>query len=839
MSRRNSEPASGALYDQLPRLSAWVRLAVKAAPLAPVSGRAGRLGATGRRSRMRIASFPAIIPLGIITMIFCLYFEVASPWFVYDPPLLVPILNVIFLSLISFYISHISARTYLSSGKPTMVFMGCGALAVGLATLAAGWSTASENAKDLSVTIHNSGFFLGGLFHFAGAGFTLLETQEEQRPDLRKRNLTLAYAGVIALIFLSLFFNMDRSLPLFFNPLAGPTPFRQLMLGWAIVLFALSSLFFLVASYRLKTAFLYWYGLGLVLISSGLLALFLVFVVGSPIAWAGRIALYTGGIYLLIAVSKAVIAAHSRNVPLERIVTGLLRKPRALYESLVAATTDAIISLDAKGRVLLWNAAAERIFGYRPDEVLGVNVSDLIIPKEHAGALEDALEGRLPANTTIEVDAGRKGGEELPVEISLSKTKVEREWIATLIVRDIHDRKRTERELLESEKRYRTLFEEMRQSMEALALERSLLNAVLEQMPAGVIIADAESGKPILGNKKAEALWMEGFREDKVEEWPLTKSIRDGEVVLEKEVSFSRKNGTTAIMSANSAPVFDDRNKIIAGVVTFHDITTRKEMEDELRKSRHELKLRVRERTAELERKNKELQDFAFIASHDLHEPLRKIQTFGDLLVRKFERFPDELARDYVSRMQKAAARMELLLDSLLSYSRLNSKVQSFSQINLSDAVRDAVSNLEIRIKETGGSVEVEALPTLEADSSQISQVFQNLIGNALKFQRKTEEPRVRIYSRPVEDSGSSAHEICVEDNGIGFDEKYLDRIFMPFQRLHGRSEYNGVGMGLAICKKIVERHGGAITAKSTEGKGSTFIFTLPNVQVNTGLICQ
>jgi PAS domain S-box-containing protein len=652
----------------------------------------------------------------MLSVIFCLHFEVVSPWFVYDPPLLVPVLNVLFLSLVSFYISGISGRAYLTGGQPSLLCMGCGALAAGVASVAAGWFMGSHEAQDLSASIYNAGFFLGGLFHLAGAGFTLLETGEERRPEWRRRKIVLAYAGVAAMILLLLSLNMDRSLPLFFNPLAGPTPFRQLVLGWAIVLFALSSVFFLAASHRLHVAFLYWYGLGLLLISSGLLALFLVFVVGSPMAWAGRISLYAGGIYLVIAVSKAMISARSRRVSLDRIVTGLLPQPRALYES---------------------------------------------------------------------------------------------------------------------------RFIEMRRSMEALARERGFLNAVLEQMPAGVIIAEAGSGKPILGNRKAEMFWMEGFREESVDEWPLRQSIQNGEVVLQKEIGFSRRNGTRAIMSANSAPIYDEENRIVAGVITFHDITPRKEMEDELRQSRRELERRVRERTAELERKNQDLQDFAFIASHDLHEPLRKIQTFGDLLVGKFKSYPDELARDYVSRMQKAAARMEVLLDSLLKYSRLNSREQTLSQIDLGDAVRDAMSNLEIRIKETGGTVEVGPLPTLEADVSQISQVFQSLIANALKFHQPSEKPRVRIYSRPHGDGLPVRHEICVEDNGIGFDEKYLDRIFMPFQRLHGRNEYNGVGMGLAICRKIVERHGGEITARSSEGKGSLFIFTLPEVQTVHAWACQ
>ncbi|MDD5204732.1 MAG: PAS domain S-box protein, partial [Desulfobacterales bacterium] len=648
---------------------------------------------------------------------------------------------------------------------------------------------------------------------------------EETSRGMRKIKAVLAYAAVAAMILLSFFLDMDRSLPLFFNPLAGPTPLRQLALGWAIVFFALSSVFFLAVSYRLDVLFLLWYGLGLALISSGLLAFFLVFVIGSPLAWAGSVAQYAGGIYLLVSLSKAASEARSRNVPLERILIGLLQKPRALFESLIGATTDAIVSLDNQGMVLLWNTAAEKMFGYGADEVIGLRGMDLLFGGADAGSLEKALNGGFEGeNKIVEGDLTRRNGDPLPVEISISRTKVARNWTTTLIIRDITDRRRVERE--------------MRQSMEALALERSLLNAVLEQMPAGVVIAQAETGKPILGNRKAGMFWMQGFREESAlhpdgrvlprEEWPLTRSLRHGEVVLEKEIAFKRKDGTVGYMSANSSPIFDDGKRIIAGVITFYDISSRKEMEDELRRSKDDLEVRVAERTAELEQKNRELQDFAFIASHDLQEPLRKIQTFGDLLVTKFQHFPDEHARDYVSRMQKAAARMELLINSLLKYSRLSSRVQFCSQIDLSEAVRNALSNLEISIKETGGRVEVEPLPTLEADISQISQVFQNLIGNALKFHRKDEQPRVRIYCRRMENGTGGGYEICVEDNGIGFEEKFLDRIFMPFQRLHGRSEYNGVGMGLAICKKIVERHRGTITAKSTEGQGSTFMFTLP-----------
>jgi light-regulated signal transduction histidine kinase (bacteriophytochrome) len=247
---------------------------------------------------------------------------------------------------------------------------------------------------------------------------------------------------------------------------------------------------------------------------------------------------------------------------------------------------------------------------------------------------------------------------------------------------------------------------------------------------------------------------------------------------------------------------------------------------DQLRASKDELEMRVFERTAELELRNQELQDFAFVASHDLQEPLRKIQTFGDMLVRKFKSSLGTEGRDYLQRMERAAARMQKLLESLLSYSRVTTKAEPLVQTDLKKSVASALSNLEIMIRERNARVKVGDLPIVEADRPQMVQLFQNLIANALKFQRDSAIPQVSIYSR--ESGNRRAHEICVEDNGIGFGEKYRDKIFMPFQRLHGRSGYEGVGMGLAICKKIVERHGGEITARSELGKGSTFIVILP-----------
>lgn len=238
----------------------------------------------------------------------------------------------------------------------------------------------------------------------------------------------------------------------------------------------------------------------------------------------------------------------------------------------------------------------------------------------------------------------------------------------------------------------------------------------------------------------------------------------------------------------------------------------------------------------ELARSNAELQNFANVASHDLQEPLRKIQTFGDRLKAKCNEALTDQGRDYLERMQNAAGRMQILIDDLLMFSRITTKAQPFVPVDLSQVVREVLSDLEVRIETTQAQVEVGAMPIIDAEPLQMRQLFQNLIGNALKFHQTVELPRVRVYSHLLHDQhleteGVATPTLCqvvVEDNGIGFDEKYLDRIFSVFQRLHGRSEYEGTGMGLAICRKIVERHGGSLTAKSTPGQGATFIATLP-----------
>jgi PAS domain S-box-containing protein len=265
-------------------------------------------------------------------------------------------------------------------------------------------------------------------------------------------------------------------------------------------------------------------------------------------------------------------------------------------------------------------------------------------------------------------------------------------------------------------------------------------------------------------------------------------------------------------------------------LLAIEDISDRKRIEE---------KLKIY--SAKLERSNRELQDFAQVASHDLQEPLRKILAFGDRLKTKAFESLDEDCRDYLQRMCNAAARMQTLITDLMAFSRIEIKGQAFVPTDLGVIAREVSADLETRIEQAGGHVEIDQLPIIDADPMQMRQLLQNLISNSLKYFRVGVPPVVRIYSQEVDapslesmDGSALPGQLCqllVEDNGIGFDEKYLDRIFNVFQRLHQKGEYEGTGVGLAICRKIVDRHGGAITARSTPGQGTTFVVTLPCMQ--------
>jgi signal transduction histidine kinase len=247
----------------------------------------------------------------------------------------------------------------------------------------------------------------------------------------------------------------------------------------------------------------------------------------------------------------------------------------------------------------------------------------------------------------------------------------------------------------------------------------------------------------------------------------------------------------------------------------------------------HRTGVALRATSQELERSNRELQDFASIASHDLQEPLRKIRAFGDRLATGHAAALDESGQDYLARMTSAAARMQALIDDLLAYSRVASRQEAVHRVSLATVMSEVLVDLEQRLADTHGAVKViGSLPEVDADPMQLHQLLQNLIGNALKYRRPDVTPEVRVSC--VE--SAAGWTIQISDNGIGFSQDQAARIFAPFQRLHGRGEFEGTGMGLAICRRIVERHGGTIAAHGRPGEGADFVVTLPRTDTDQGI---
>lgn len=268
------------------------------------------------------------------------------------------------------------------------------------------------------------------------------------------------------------------------------------------------------------------------------------------------------------------------------------------------------------------------------------------------------------------------------------------------------------------------------------------------------------------------------------------------------------------------------------------DAVRREQMSELLVRQNERLDDAVRHRTRELEvaneqfdRSNRELENFAYVVSHDLQEPLRKIRAFGDRLMLTQQDKLEPRARDYLERMHSAAARMSTLLEDLLTFSRVNTRGLEIVDIDLNRLIATVLDDLEVAIEEKNAAIEIDdGLPVIRGDWTQLRQLFQNLIANALKFQAEDRDPRIHISSVAVGGDGEYPARIRIDirDNGIGFEERYLDRIFAPFQRLNARHEYAGSGIGLAICRRVAERHEGMLTATSTPGEGAIFSVTLP-----------
>jgi PAS domain S-box-containing protein len=511
----------------------------------------------------------------------------------------------------------------------------------------------------------------------------------------------------------------------------------------------------------------------------------------------------------------------------------LVRANRELARlaAIVESSYDAIGSATLDGDLTSWNPAAERIYGYRRDEVIGRHSSILLPPDradETTGILRRIVAGELVE--PFETVHRRKDGRLIDVSLAYSPVRDETGTLTgvAVIARDITRQRQmeTQAQRLEQER--------------ADLLER--LQMTLERMPVGCILHDTDfrftywnpAAEKIFGYRLAEVIGRQPFglittekSQDAVA--AALRRLAAGEERCD-EVGENRTRDGRRITCVWHNTSLRTRDGAFLGVISMcQDITEQKRDEERLRRY-----------AAALAQTNRELRDFAFVASHDLQEPLRKIVAFGERLAAQAGETLDEESRDSLARMQAAARRMQTLIGDLLDFSRVTTQAQPFAPVDLNAVAAEALSDLEARVLQTGGRVRIGPLPTIEADRVQMRQLFQNVIGNALKFHAAGRPPEVTVSARrtaPPDPSAQPAEwcEITFADNGIGFDVKFAERIFTPFIRLHGRQEYEGTGMGLAICRKIVERHGGTITATGRPESGATFTVSLPLCQSPAG----
>lgn len=348
---------------------------------------------------------------------------------------------------------------------------------------------------------------------------------------------------------------------------------------------------------------------------------------------------------------------------------------------------------------------------------------------------------------------------------------------------------------------------------------------IVDTMPDSLILLHA-NGMIVEANNSL--LRLTGYRTDEIVEKHVAMLFRDEAIgrklldelwhvgeIIDRETQFRSRSGRTIDILLSCSVMKTKTGQRIGIVAIATDITKMKSAEKQL--------IDFNKR---LVQSNRELEDFAYIASHDLREPLRKIRTFGDRLKSEYRESLDERGRDYLDRMQNAATRMSSLIEGLLNYSRIATTGNDFRETDLGRTVNDVLADLEVKIEETACAVDVGALPRVNADATQMRQLFQNLIGNALKFHKPDTPPRIRIYDATGSDK--CFHSLVVEDNGIGIARKDFDAIFTMFHRLHGKHEFEGSGIGLSVCKKIVERHGGTISVESEIGTGTRFVIRLP-----------
>jgi PAS domain S-box-containing protein len=506
-----------------------------------------------------------------------------------------------------------------------------------------------------------------------------------------------------------------------------------------------------------------------------------------------------------------LVTAAIRDVTEHKNAEKHLAQMEARYRGLLEAAPDAMVVVNRNGEIVLLNVQAEKQFGYRRDELLGRKVKS-IIPEGFAERLiadgtrtaAEALAQQI--GTGIELNGRRKDGSEFPIEIMLSPLESAEGILVTAAIRDITERKRVEDALRDSEERFRLMASGV----------KDYANVMLD--PEGFIVSWNEGGERLKGFRAEEIIGQHFSRFYSAED--IRKGLPAMELKQAKETGrFEgegwrvRKDGSRFLANILITALRDEKGRLRGFGKITRDITERRRAEEHLTKTMEDLK-----------RSNEELGQFAYVASHDLQEPLRMVASYTQLLAQRYKGRLDSDADEFIAFAVDGCNRMQGLIQDLLSYSRAGANAEPLREISCEVALEKTLRNLRPTIQDSGATVTHDSLPTIMTDETQLVQVFQNLIANAIKY-RGDEPPLIHVSA--TRNSGNE-WVFSVRDNGMGMEPQYFERIFILFQRLHGREEFAGTGIGLAMCKKIVDRLGGRIWVESQPTKGSTFYFALP-----------
>jgi PAS domain S-box-containing protein len=474
------------------------------------------------------------------------------------------------------------------------------------------------------------------------------------------------------------------------------------------------------------------------------------------------------------------------------------------YRALLEAAPDGIVVVNHSGKIVLVNAQAEKLFGYRRDELIGKS-ADILVSEHSRGQHRDEHARFLvaapdrPAVSSMELFGLRKDGSEFPAEIRLSPLDTKQGVLISSAIRDISDRRRTEEDL-------------RRLAMIVACSDDAIVGKTLD----GIMTSWNASAERIYGYSAQEAVGKHVSmlvpieRSDEISE--MLNRLKRGETVDHFETVRVRKDGKEIQIELTVSPIRDALEKIVGASSIGRDITMRKKAE-----------ARLLQKMDELRRSDVEWEQVARIASNDLQEPLRMVVSFLDLLAKRYKGRLDSDADEFISFAVDGSLRMQRLIHNLLTFARVGTRGRDLLDISSEEALQQALINLHGAIKNSGALVTHDPLPTVLADDVQLVQLFQNLVGNAIKYQRPG-IPQVHISATRNDDKTWT---FSITDNGIGIDPLCLEMTFDIFQRIHKGEKFAGSGAGLAICKKIVERHGGSISVESQPDQGSTFRFTL------------